>query len=364
MPQAALDDGIDPFAPRVAENLWGHAEAERALLDAFNSERLPHAWLITGPRGIGKATLAYRFAKFLFDKGNAPDVGLFGDGPANLAVSTESQAYRLVLQEAHPGLRVIERAWDEKNKRLRAEIVVDDVRSLHGFFGMTSGDGGWRVAIVDSADEMNRQSANALLKILEEPPKRSVLLLVAHAPGRLLPTIRSRCRQISLKPLAEDDMEQVLSKWDLALPPADKDLIMALAAGSPGRALTLADAGGAALYRQILEVLESLPRLDPAALHRLGDSVTGKKAADSFRLLGELVDGLLQRLIAFKATGEPGHVAEEGTLFNRLAPLAGLDQWVEVWENAARQFPRAAGLNLDPKQVTITTFTKLQALTA
>ncbi|MFN3233417.1 MAG: DNA polymerase III subunit delta' [Alphaproteobacteria bacterium] len=364
MAQPDLDTEIDPLAPAVAQQLVGHEGAEQALLDAFNSKRLAHAWLISGPRGIGKATLAYRFARFLFEHGVKPTDGLFGDGPAGLDVSSESSAFRLVAQGGHPGLRVIERAWDEKNKRLRSEIVVDDVRALHGFFGMTSGDGGWRVAIIDSADEMNRQAANALLKILEEPPKRAILLLLAHAPGRLLPTIRSRCRHLALRPLEPQNLDRVLDGIHIEVPDEDRAVILGLAAGSPGRALALLEGGGAGLYRQIIDLLASLPRLDAVGLHRLGDAVTGKKAADAFRLLGELLDGTLQRLITYKATGKAGNLSNETALFAKLAPMASLDQWVEVWENAARLFPRAAGLNLDPKQTTITVFSRIQAATA
>ena len=358
----------DERHPRLTETLIGHAAAEDLLLSAHAGERLPHGWLITGPRGVGKATLAYRFARFLLENGEPVDEGgLFGapPPPSTLAVPADSRAYRLMAQGGHPGISVVERAWDEKNKRLRSEIVVDDIRRLHGFFGMTA-DAPWRIAIIDSADEMNRQSANALLKMLEEPPKRAVLILLAHAPGRLLPTIRSRCQTLMLRPLAANQVAAVLESQGIALPPADRDLIIALSDGSPGRAMALAEAGGAELYRKATALLGELPRMNPSALHALGDAVAGKQGIDDFRLLGELLDGILKRLIAWHATqgadGDP--VPGEAEMFARIAPRAGLDQWIEVWENTGHLFARGEAVNLDPKQVTITLFSRFQAITA
>ena len=359
----------DERHPRQTPSLIGHRAAEDLMLSVHAGGRLPHGWLIAGPRGVGKATLAYRFARFLLEHGDGGDAAdsLFGAPPAptSLDVPTDSRTWRLVAQGGHPGLTVVQRAWDDKAKRLRSEIVVDDIRRLHGFFGMTA-DAPWRIAIIDSADEMNRQSANALLKMLEEPPKRSVLILLAHAPGRLLPTIRSRCQTLTLRPLAKDQVAAALDAQGVTLPPEDRDLIVALAGGSPGRALALAEAGGADLYRRATALLADLPRLNPQALHALGDAVAGRQAIDDFRLLGELLDGILKRLIAHAATrgAEPGLTTGETEMFARLAGRAGLDQWIEVWENTRHLFARGEAVNLDPKQVTLTVFSRFQAIAA
>jgi DNA polymerase-3 subunit delta' len=271
----------------------------------------------------------------------------------------------MVGQGGHPGLVAVERAWDDKNKRLRGEIVVDDVRALHGFFGMTA-DAPWRIAIIDSADDMNRQAANALLKMLEEPPKRAVLILLAHAPGRLLPTIRSRCQTLSLRPLDENQIARVIEENGVSPAPEDRDLIVALGEGSPGRTMALAESGGADLYRKATALFEQLPKIDASRLHGLGDAVAGRQSIDDFRLLGDLLDGILKRLIAFQATGgeEEGPVPGEAALFARIGPRAGLDQWIEVWENTRHLFARAEAVNLDPKQVTLVVFSKYQAITA
>jgi DNA polymerase-3 subunit delta' len=368
MAERPLKPEESPRHPRLTEALIGHGAAEDLLLSAHAGGRLPHAWLITGPRGVGKATLAYRFARFLLETVDQADGdGLFGapPPPTSLDVPRDSRAWRLIAQGGHPGLTAIARAWDDKTSRLRSEIVVDDVRRLNGFFGMTA-DAAWRIAIIDSADEMNRHAANALLKMLEEPPKRSVLLLLAHAPGRLLPTIRSRCHTLALRPLAGGQVAAALENHGVVLPPEDRDLIVALSDGSPGRAMALAEADGAELYRKAVALLAELPRMNPQALHALGDAVAGRQAIDDFRLLGELLDGILKRLIAFAATrgAEPGMVAGEAALFARLAGRAGLDQWIEVWENTRHLFARGEAVNLDPKQVTLTVFSRFQAIAA
>ncbi|MDA0339056.1 MAG: DNA polymerase III subunit delta' [Proteobacteria bacterium] len=367
---AGAEADIDERHPRFAESLVGHEDAEQHLLRAYSSGRLPHGWLIAGPKGIGKATLAYRFARFLLaeqERGGG-DAGLFRDStqPDSLDVDPESHTARMMIQAGHPGLRVVERSWDEKNKRLRSDILVYDVRRLHGFFGMTASAGGWRVAIVDAADEMNRQAANALLKMLEEPPVKSVLLLVAHAPGQLLPTLRSRCQRLTLRPLEDLDVLTVLAKQGVTTPDADAEIVAVLSAGSPGRALGLIEGGGVDLYRDLIKLFAALPSVDPRALHNLGDRVSGKGGTDTFRLMSDIMDGLLKRFIAFKATSgaEKGLDQAETALFAKLADRGNLEQWIEVWENTARLFGRAEAINLDPKQVTITTFTRLETLTA
>jgi DNA polymerase-3 subunit delta' len=195
--------------PRQNPELFGHAAAERRLLDAWASGRLPHAWLICGPRGIGKATLAYRFARFLLKAGDATG----GSGrPASLASDPQDPVFRRVAAGGHADLLTVERGWDKKRERRRGEIIVDDVRDVGAFLRLTPAEGGWRVVVVDSADEMNPNAANAILKVLEEPPRRAALLLVSHAPGRLLPTIRSRCCRLVLKPLAEDAVARLVRR--------------------------------------------------------------------------------------------------------------------------------------------------------
>jgi DNA polymerase-3 subunit delta' len=337
-------------APRANPGFVGHPLAEQALLRAWQSNRLHHAWLITGPRGIGKATLAFRFARHVLAGGNA---GLFAGAPETLEVPTSAPIFRQVASGGHPDLLTIERGYDQKRDRYRTEIVVDDVRELGGFLHLKAAAGGWRVVVIDSVDELNRNAANALLKVLEEPPAQALLVLVSHAPGRLLPTIRSRCRRLTLGPLDEPVMEELLGHYAPAVADGDRRLLMRTADGSIGRALEIADGGGLDLYRDIAGQLLQLPQLDAAALHALGDRLGHRDAAELFRLATELLTAWIGRLIRMAATGQGTADVIEGE-GRQLAALAGrrsLDQWLALWEKLSGLFARAESANLDRKQV-------------
>jgi DNA polymerase III subunit delta' len=349
----AAADRDDPPAPRANPHFVGHAQAEAALLAAWRSGRLPHGWLVTGPRGVGKATLAFRFAKFLL-AGGAGERGLFGGAPADLGVDPEHPAARLVASGGHSDLLTIERTVDDKG-RLRGGIVVDDVRELGGFLHLTPGFGGWRVVVIDSADEMNRHAANAVLKLLEEPPRQALLLLVSHAPGRLLPTIRSRCRRLALGPLAEREVAALLGRYRPGLEAADRELLVRLADGSIGRALALSDETGLTLCREVGELLQELPALDVMALHAQADRFGRATGAEGFRTAGELLGDWLARLARAAATGEPPaeRLPGEGAHMRRLLGAARLDQWVALWEKVTRLIAGADEIDLDRRQLWI-----------
>ena len=179
--------------------------------------------------------------------------------------------FRRVASGGHPDLLTLERGFDEKRGKLREEIIVEDVRGVGNFLRLTPAEGGWRIVVVDAADDLNRNAANALLKILEEPPRQSLLLLICHAPGRLLPTIRSRCQVLAVRKLHDTRSSTCCSVTGETLGAKSKEILVKLAEGSIGRALDLAEAGGAALYRELVGLLASLPNLDIGAVHELGD---------------------------------------------------------------------------------------------
>jgi DNA polymerase-3 subunit delta' len=356
---------FDPFAPRRNPALVGHGSAEQILLQSAESGRLPHAVILGGPRGIGKATLAFRFARWLLARPDQPEPpSLFGASAAaaTMAVDPEHPVARRISSGGHADLLTIERGWDPKRKKLRGEIVVDDVRAVASFLRLTPAEGGWRVVVIDSADEMNRNAANALLKILEEPPRRALLLLVCHAPGRLLPTIRSRCCKLALQPLAEAEVVELLREHRPAVPVADATVLARLADGSIGRALDLADAGGLGLYQSLVALLAELPRLDIPALHHLADRIAGTDAEAVFATLTELLVDFLARLVAGAAEGRPRAVLPvEAELLRRLGSQTRLDRWIEVWENLRALFGRADAVNLDRRQVVLDAFFTLEA---
>lgn len=356
---ALLDD--TEASPRTATDLIGHDAAERAFLDAWGSGRLAHAWLICGPRGIGKATFAYRIARFALAGGGGGG-GLFGGAPESLAIPPEHSVFRRVASGGHADFKVVERGWsDDKKTKLRTEIAVDDVRGVGAFLSLTPAEGGWRVVIVDAADDMNRSSANAILKVLEEPPRSALMLLVSHSPGRLLPTIRSRCRRLMLKPLPETTVIELLARSRPQLAAEDAQSLARLAEGSIGKALALDAVGGLALYREMIGLLAEIPRLDVAALHAFGDKLG--RGDDSFRTVSELFSWWVGRAAAVAARGGQGSgevVAGEAALQRRLVGAAGLDRWIEVWEKITHLFDRADAVNLDRKQVVLNAFLALE----
>ncbi len=348
--------------PRENPSLAGHEAAEQELLRAFASKRLPHGLLITGQHGIGKATLAYRFARFLLSQVPEEDGGgLFAPAaPTSLALPADHPVFRRVASNGHADLLTVERGIDPKRKRERTEIVVDDTRSIAAFLRLTPAEGGWRIVVVDTADEMNRNAANAVLKILEEPPKRSILILVSDNPGRLLPTIRSRCRKLPLRPLARPLVAELIGRYRPDLSMADRAALVELADGSIGHAIELAEAGGLDLSRRLLGLLSRLPQLDGAELHGFADTVSRRGSDDAFRVISELIPATLSRAIADAARRASAADRKEGPL-GKLLSRSRLDRWVEVWEKISELFSQADAVNLDRKQVVLNALFALQS---
>jgi len=331
------EEDVEPPHARETTAFFGHAAAERALLDAYRGGRIPHAWLIGGPPGIGKATLAYRMARFVHAHPDpaAPAV----QAAASLAIDPEHPAVRRIAARAHGGLLVLERTEGESGA-LRTVITVDEVRRTIGFFGRTAGEGGWRICIVDSADELQYpQGSNALLKILEEPPRRALLLLASHAPGRLLPTIRSRCRQLALRPLAPEDIARAAAAA-LGRSADEEEVAEAAAAadGSVGRAVQLLAGDALKVRERVTELLAALPSVDAMALHALGDAL-GRADPQAFAAFVDTVrDWLTARL--GRGSGEPA----------RLAQVA------EVWEKLNGAAREVEVFNLDRKPMVFAVF--------
>jgi DNA polymerase III subunit delta' len=330
-----MSDDSDIPHPRQASTLVGHAEAEQTLLASYRSGRMPHAWLIGGPQGIGKATLAYRLARFALAN---PDPGAAeAQDATSLAVDPDQAAARRVANESHPDLLTLERTHNDKGK-LRQDIAVEDVRRAVPFFGSTAGEGGWRIAIVDAVDELNESGANALLKILEEPPRRSLLLLVSHAPGRILPTIRSRTRRLLLRPLAESEVAQDAANALGRAPDAQIMEAASAAEGSVARALSLLDGPMLALRQKTMAALAQLPNPDPRALHALGDALSGVESAP-LATFTDIVNGWLESQL------QDGNAAKP-----KLARLAS------AWERVNAAASDADEYNLDRRPLVFSVF--------
>ena len=330
----ADDEAAVTRHPRQTTAFFGHADAERTLLDAYRGGRMPHAWLIGGPVGIGKATLAYRLARFVLAHPDPMAVAV--QAAQSLDLDPAHGTVRRIAGQAHPDLIALERTENE-NGVLRTVITVEQTGRTGSFFGSTAGEGGWRVCIVDSADELHPAAANKLLKVLEEPPARSIFLLVSHAPGRLLPTIRSRCRRLDLRPLAEADIVRaVTAALDGAAYDADVARAAAAADGSVAAALDLLDGPALAIRERVLGLIRQLPAMDTEALHALGDVVADNAVFAAF------IDTVRAWIVSRLHEGPQ----ERGRL-NRIA---------EAWEKVNGATRDAQEYNLDRRPLVFAVF--------
>ncbi len=340
--EAAEPDQFDGAPhPRDQYAFFGHREGEEALIEGLRSGRLHHAWLIGGPQGIGKATLAYRLARAVLAPRRAND-----PSPARLDVAPDTSVARQISALSHPNLSVLRRAPATDKKAASTTIPVDAVRKALNMFGSTAADGGYRVCIVDSAEDLTISSANALLKVIEEPPPRSLFLIVSHAPQRVLPTIRSRCRRLLLRPLAEGEVRSAIRSlgepW-ATVPDELLDQAMPYGEGSVRRTLELLDADKVAFVEQVTRLLDGLPKADAKQIYALAEALSRRDADDSYGLALETVE----RWISGKLHERAGAGAA------RLAPL------VEVCEKIARTAREIDVFNLDRRPFILTLFDDL-----
>jgi DNA polymerase-3 subunit delta' len=330
-------------APRQQKQFIGHKAAEAALLHAAGSGRMPHAWLIVGEEGIGKATLAYRFARYMMANSQKSDT---------LSVSPDHPAMKLMMAGSHPDLLVLERNYDEKKRKLSQSIPVEDVRTIEPFLRLTSNQGTWRIVLIDGADYMNRNGQNVLLKILEEPPAHSLLLLTATNAASLLPTIRSRCRVLKLDPLSDDDLRALAEKEGLE-DSASLDLLIKMAEGSAARLFRYANCDGHLLYKSWCDFL--MKPENPMLRLRMAESWAGKDQDDVYATAQDIMFLWLQRVITAKATGQGVEplMSEERPLKDKLYPQLRLDRLLGLWENLHEQTRQQEFSNLDRKVVFI-----------
>ena len=338
--------------PRETRHLHGHDRAEADFLAAHQGGRLHHGWLITGPRGVGKATLAWRLARFLLATPEG-DGGLFGapEPPQSLDIPEDDPTARRIRTLAEPRLFLLRRAWDDEKKRLKTVITVDEVRRMKSFFALSAADGGRRAAIIDDADEMNPNAANALLKLLEEPPAGATFFLISHQPFRLLPTIRSRCRELRLSPLPPDALAAALMQAGGEAAPGDAQALAELAGGSVGEAFRLTNLDGLKLYAVLTDLLASLPRIDRPRLLALAELGGARGAEDRFDLILTLLDLFLTRLARAAATRllPPEAAPGEAQAFTRLAAHPGAARlWAEAAQSLSARARRGKAVNLDP----------------
>jgi DNA polymerase-3 subunit delta' len=312
----------------------GHDDAMRQVAAAFASGRMHHAWLISGIEGIGKTTLAYHIANHVLSSGQNPL------GRPDL----QHRVTKLIMAESHPDMLVVRRARDDKTGELRNVIVVDDALKIAAFLHKTSTHGGWRVVIIDEAHILNRHGQSAILKILEEPPARVLIVMTATTAGALLPTIRSRCRELRLAPLDPTQMRIILARAQPDLSNDDLTRLIDLSGGSVGFALKIIRNESLPLYQELLVLLDSLPNLDMARLHKLADQISRKADAEAFDVIRTLLMENL-RLAARNSVGSG----------------VSLDHKVQLWERIRTSFALADTSNLDRKLAFINAINEIKS---
>jgi DNA polymerase-3 subunit delta' len=322
-----------PGVPEPSENprLIGHLEEAGLLAGAYRAGRLHHAILLAGPLGIGKATLAFRLAHHLLKYPKAVDA------PETLEdADMSSSLFRQIASGSHPSILHLTRPFDDKRKVFRTMVTVEEIRRVNRFLSMTSHDGGYRIVVVDSADDMNTNAANALLKSLEEPPTRTIFLLISHSPGRLLSTIRSRCQTVRLRPLDGQSLRAVLQTLETDLPSdaAALDALAARAEGSARTAILLTQFGGLEIGGTLDRVLAA-GRFDLVEANRLAEAVSGRDQTIQF--------GIFNRMALDTVADAAGSAAEAGET-ERAGRLS------DLWSEANQRIVETGIYNLDRKQ--------------
>lgn len=366
--------------PEEQPDLVGHEVEQKLLLDLWNKKSLAGSWLFCGPKGIGKATLAYRLARFILSQpGEGQEEGLFGQindvVPVSLEVSENNPVFKSVAQKTNPGLKVIECALKEeelksrqalidagkpldpeveKNRKRFNEIRIDDIREAEVFLHLTAGANGWRVLIIDAADDMNVNASNALLKSLEEPPAKTMIILISHQPGKLLQTIRSRCRKLTLKPLENNVLKEKIKLKCDDFSSDDLSLLLQLSQGSMGKALFLIENNGVDIFKQMLALFESFPDLRVSQIYDFVEKASKNK--DVFKIAQMLFIQLLSLVCLSDATQTDEEFLLEYSGYQRLKklPVLRLMDLINEFQSAF------CDIDLDQKQVFINAFFELQ----
>ena len=355
----------DMPAPRAQHALSGHSDIEQKLLNLFQSGRHPHALIFSGPSGIGKATMAFRLARFLLkqaeDEYNEQmmGAGLFGDEkqpPQNLHVDPKDPVFGKVAAGGHPDLLTIERLYDDKKDRRKTEVSVDEIRKIAPFMRKTPAiEGGWRIVIVDDADTMNRSSQNSILKILEEPPTKSLIILVTHRLGALLPTILSRASVINFYPLSDDVLTEFLTRINPKLLAEHKTMIVNMAEGSLGRAIDYADDKNFPIITQSLDILAKLPKFDWNSIQHFADNLGRGATPEMQKSFQDVLVWFSSSFAMSAATGRdlPPALKPAARLLSEVS-LAG---WLQICDRLNEHFTRVQTGNLDKRYMVMGAFT-------
>lgn len=350
--EAEIPDIDGDYPPRLTRLLVGHKRSIDEFISSAQGARLPHAWLLCGPKGVGKASFAYLVARHILALNTPSEI-------TSISPAEDSDVARLLENSVYPDLYVLKRGYNLKTEKFRKDISVDETRELKKAFNFSSARGGWRVAIIDAIDEVTKNGVNALLKLIEEPPEKCLFLIVCHHPRRVLDTVRSRCRQLHFNALSETELQQIVTGKLNAVDPNEAAAASFLADGSAGRALALTEHGGFELYREMVGVLETLPQLDIERVHGLAARFGARAAPESFALFCYLFSSWLHRYARCLTTGRPFQPVFEGedALFERFkVGQLPLEPALALWEKLQQDVRSIDVLNLDKKQAVLEWF--------
>ena len=353
--------------PKLAKKLIGHSTQKLYFLNSYISNRLPQCWLLAGDKGVGKATFAWLIAKFLLTTNQNPDdikIELNGANIDSILAPQDGGTLTRILSGSEQRIYVVRKGYNEKRKAFFKNISIDDIRNLQSYCSLSIADGGRRVIIIDTADDLNTNSCNALLKLLEEPPKNTLFLLISHQPNLLLPTLQSRCQKLLFSALSQNDLRAVVTTAGQEIGPAQEVPLSILSNGSAGVACRLLNSNSLNLYRDILNLASSLPNLNTKKATQLSQNYFAKGKADDFENFIEMMQHFLSRLCktgAMQKPLSPSVTNDEAKIMTYLCPsLRSANLWAEAAEIALAKLHKGYLLNIDVESLVIDTFIYLE----
>jgi len=342
---------MSSFSPHECQSIIGHEEAKKQIIDSYKSKRMHHAWLLTGMVGIGKATIAYQTANMFLSNGDS----LVGN------INIESKTYKLISAQSHPDLLVVSRPYDEKTGIQKNIIPVDEARKIAPFLSLTSSQSQGRAVIIDEAHTLNRNGQNAILKMIEEPPTGSIVILTATSTAMLLPTILSRCCVVSLNPLKDNEISTILARQSIDISDdINKDLFYKLSSGSVGNAIKILESDAMTLFDDLMIILKSLPKMDISLIHNFADQISKKSDSDKFDVISKMIIDILQDTIHLQAKGYPDYYG----LSDNFAPNGRVDIALDIYEAVNKSISDGKNANLDKKLIFINAISEMSRIMA
>ena len=358
--------------PRYTKEFIGHNKEKKIFEDSYFNNSLQHCWLLEGSQGIGKATFAYCAARSIltFNKSHSEGLSLFNDLEDQKKINILDFNYDLnnsihnrISENTHSDLKIIEPLYDQKTTQIKEIIPVDRVRQIESFFSMTSGEGGWRIAIIDSLDNLNQHGSNALLKILEEPPKKCLIFLISSNKSNVLDTIRSRSRILKFSELNHVDTKLIIQKNIIVQNELELQKVNLLAEGSPGKAIMLYNNNGLNIYDALIDLFNKTDEIDIKNIDPLLRDITNKKNMFGIKIISILITIYLNRafrrslkLIKLDISKTEKESQENFLQYFNIADIPSL------WENISTHINLSLRYNLDKKQTLIAIIDKLKNL--